>query len=142
MWCHPSSSLPAVSNPLFVSFSKTVRLGEASRRGGWDTAGKEEEGWHHTDFYLSRPADETKSPLETLLAPVPVATVGGASTLAYAPLRRGNPRRGGGSFVEPLKLVLSIILLPLVVLLLQGPDTRNEQPNIPAPLSRRVNDEI
>jgi hypothetical protein len=36
---------------------------------GVDTAG-EEEGWHHTDFYLSRPAYETETPLETLLAPV------------------------------------------------------------------------
>ena len=34
---------------------------------GVDTAGKEEEGWHHTNFYLSRPADEAETPLETLL---------------------------------------------------------------------------
>jgi hypothetical protein len=37
---------------------------------GVDTAGEEKEGWHHTDFYLSRPANETETPLETLLAPV------------------------------------------------------------------------
>jgi hypothetical protein len=37
---------------------------------GVDTAGKEEEGWHHTGFYLSRPTEEAKVPLETLLAPV------------------------------------------------------------------------
>jgi len=37
---------------------------------GVDTTGKEEERWHHTDFYLSRPANETKTPLDTLLAPV------------------------------------------------------------------------
>ena len=36
---------------------------------GVDTAGKEEEGWHHTDFYLSRPADETETPIQTLLEP-------------------------------------------------------------------------
>lgn len=36
---------------------------------GIDASGKEEEGWHHTDFYLSRPADEAETPLETLLAP-------------------------------------------------------------------------
>src|SRR5918997_1742321 len=34
---------------------------------GIDASGKEEEGWHHTDFYLSRPADEAETPLETLL---------------------------------------------------------------------------
>ena len=43
---------------------------EKLAKRGVDTAGKEEEGWHHTDFYLSRPADETEIPLETLLAPV------------------------------------------------------------------------
>jgi hypothetical protein len=37
---------------------------------GVDTAGKEEEGWHHTDFYLSRPSDEAEISLETLLEPV------------------------------------------------------------------------
>lgn len=36
---------------------------------GVDAAGKEEEGWHHTNFYLSRPADEAETPLETLLRP-------------------------------------------------------------------------
>jgi hypothetical protein len=36
---------------------------------GVDTVGKEEEGWHHTDFYLSRPADEAKAPIQTLLEP-------------------------------------------------------------------------
>jgi hypothetical protein len=34
---------------------------------GVDTAGKEEDGWHHTDFYLSRSANEAETPLETLL---------------------------------------------------------------------------
>jgi hypothetical protein len=43
---------------------------EKLAKRGVDTAGKEEEGWHHTDFYLSRPADETEIPLEKLLAPV------------------------------------------------------------------------
>ena len=37
---------------------------------GVDAAGKEEEGWHHTNFYLSRPAEEAKTPIETILAPV------------------------------------------------------------------------
>lgn len=37
---------------------------------GVDTAGKEEEGWHHTDFYLSRAAEEAKTPIETILAPI------------------------------------------------------------------------
>ena len=37
---------------------------------GVDPAGKEEEGWHHTDFYLSRPTEEAKTPIETVLAPV------------------------------------------------------------------------
>src|SRR5215210_6355418 len=32
-----------------------------------DPTGKETEGWHHADFYLSRPADEAETPLETLL---------------------------------------------------------------------------
>ena len=36
---------------------------------GVDATGKEEEGWHHTDFYLSRPADEAGLPVEKLLAP-------------------------------------------------------------------------
>jgi hypothetical protein len=36
---------------------------------GVDASGKEEEGWHHTDFYLSRPVEEAEVPLETLLAP-------------------------------------------------------------------------
>jgi hypothetical protein len=33
------------------------------------STGKETEGWHHADFYLSRPADEAETSLETLLAP-------------------------------------------------------------------------
>jgi hypothetical protein len=36
---------------------------------GIDASGKEEEGWHHTDFYLSRPADEAETPIQTLLEP-------------------------------------------------------------------------
>ena len=35
---------------------------------GVDADGKEEEGWHHTNFYLSRPADESGMPVEALLA--------------------------------------------------------------------------
>lgn len=37
---------------------------------GVETAGKEETGWYHANFYLSRPADEADVPVETLLAPV------------------------------------------------------------------------
>jgi hypothetical protein len=33
-----------------------------------DTAGKEETGWYHADFYLSRPVEDAKIPLEALLA--------------------------------------------------------------------------
>ena len=36
---------------------------------GVNTAGKEEGGWHHTDFYLSRPTDEAETPIQTLLEP-------------------------------------------------------------------------
>ena len=34
---------------------------------GVDTAGKEDTGWYHADFYLSRPAEEAKIPPEALL---------------------------------------------------------------------------
>lgn len=34
-----------------------------------DTTGKEDEGWYHADFYLSRPADEAETPVRTLLEP-------------------------------------------------------------------------
>ena len=36
---------------------------------GVDPAGKEDEGWYHADFYLSRPAGEAEKPVEELLAP-------------------------------------------------------------------------
>jgi len=36
---------------------------------GVDTTGKEDEGWYHADFYLSRPADEAETPIHTLLEP-------------------------------------------------------------------------
>jgi hypothetical protein len=39
--------------------------------------------------------------------------------------------------VEPLKLVLSIILLPLVVLLIRGTDACPKPPNVPTPLAER-----
>jgi hypothetical protein len=35
---------------------------------GVDTAGREDEGWYHAHFYLSRPIEEAVTPLETLLA--------------------------------------------------------------------------
>lgn len=35
-----------------------------------DTAGKEDTGWYHANFYLSRPVDEAEIPAEVLLAPV------------------------------------------------------------------------
>jgi hypothetical protein len=34
-----------------------------------DPAGKEDTGWYHADFYLSRPLEEAKLPLEALLTP-------------------------------------------------------------------------
>lgn len=34
---------------------------------GIDVTGKEETGWYHANFYLSRPAEEAKVPLETYL---------------------------------------------------------------------------
>lgn len=37
---------------------------------GVDPTGKEDGGWHHTDFYLSRPTGEAGEPVEELLAPV------------------------------------------------------------------------
>jgi hypothetical protein len=37
---------------------------------GVETAGKEEDGWYHANFYLSRPAWEANVPVEKLLAPV------------------------------------------------------------------------
>ena len=45
-------------------------LGELTNMGV-DPTGKEDEGWYHADFYLSRPADEAaEKPVEELLAPV------------------------------------------------------------------------
>ncbi len=43
-------------------------LGELTGMGV-DPAGKEDEGWYHADFYLSRPAKEAEKPVEELLAP-------------------------------------------------------------------------
>ena len=40
---------------------------EKLAKKGIDASGKEEEGWHHTDFYLSRPADEAETPIQALL---------------------------------------------------------------------------
>jgi hypothetical protein len=37
---------------------------------GANNAGKEEEGWHPANFYLSCPAEKSKTPTETVLAPV------------------------------------------------------------------------
>jgi hypothetical protein len=34
---------------------------------GVETTGKEDEGWYHANFYLSRPAAEAKVPVEKLL---------------------------------------------------------------------------
>ncbi|QIN79872.1 hypothetical protein GBA65_16560 [Rubrobacter marinus] len=44
-------------------------LGELAGMGV-DPAGKEDEGWYHADFYLSRPAEQAGKPVEELLAPV------------------------------------------------------------------------
>ena len=43
-------------------------LGELASMGV-DASGKEEDGWYHADFYLSRPAGEAETPVEELLAP-------------------------------------------------------------------------
>ena len=43
-------------------------LGELASMGV-DASGKEEDGWYHADFYLSRPAGEAGTPIEELLAP-------------------------------------------------------------------------
>src|SRR5215210_547815 len=43
---------------------------EELARMGIDTNGKEDTGWYHANFYLSRPVEEAHIPLETLLAPV------------------------------------------------------------------------
>src|SRR5215210_4146439 len=42
---------------------------EELARMGVDTTGKEDMGWYHADFYLSRPVEEAKIPVERLLAP-------------------------------------------------------------------------
>ena len=42
---------------------------EELARMGIDTTGKEDTGWYHADFYLSRPVEEAEIPLETLLSP-------------------------------------------------------------------------
>lgn len=36
---------------------------------GVDPTGKEDKGWYHANFYLSRPIEEAGTPIETLLAP-------------------------------------------------------------------------
>lgn len=36
---------------------------------GIDPTGKEDTGWYHADFYLSRPAYEAETPIQTLLEP-------------------------------------------------------------------------
>ena len=43
-------------------------LGELASMGV-DASGKEEDGWYHADFYLSRPAGDAETPIEELLAP-------------------------------------------------------------------------
>lgn len=43
-------------------------LGELTKMGV-DSAGKEDEGWYHANFYLSRPAGEAEKSVEELLAP-------------------------------------------------------------------------
>lgn len=42
---------------------------EELARIGVDPTGKETDGWYHANFYLSRPAEEAKVPVESLLAP-------------------------------------------------------------------------
>jgi SAM-dependent methyltransferase len=43
---------------------------EELARMGVDTTDKEDMGWYHADFYLSRPVEEAKVPVERLLTPV------------------------------------------------------------------------
>jgi SAM-dependent methyltransferase len=53
----------------FVDDEEREYVLEELAKAGVDPTGKEDTGWYHTDFYLSRPAEETETPLETLLAP-------------------------------------------------------------------------
>ena len=53
----------------FVDALEREYVLEQLAKMGVDTAGKEDEGWYHADFYLSRPADEAETPIHTLLEP-------------------------------------------------------------------------
>jgi hypothetical protein len=53
----------------FVDDEEREYVLEELAKAGVDPTGKEDTGWYHTDFYLSRPAEETETPLGTLLAP-------------------------------------------------------------------------
>lgn len=52
----------------FADDAKRGYVLEKLAKMGVDADGKEEEGWHHTNFYLSRPADESRMLVEALLA--------------------------------------------------------------------------
>ena len=52
----------------FIDGTEREYVLEELAKIGVDPTGKEDKGWYHADFYLSRPAEETKIPLERLLA--------------------------------------------------------------------------
>jgi hypothetical protein len=52
----------------FIDAAEREYVLEELAKIGVDPTGKEDNGWYHANFYLSRPAEETKIPLERLLA--------------------------------------------------------------------------
>ena len=52
----------------FLDAAEREYVLEELAKVGVNTVGKEETGWYHADFYLSRPIEEATVPLETLLA--------------------------------------------------------------------------
>jgi len=53
---------------LFIDDAEREYVLEELTKMGLNPTGKEDAGWYHANFYLSRPAQEAKIPLETLLA--------------------------------------------------------------------------
>ena len=51
----------------FTSDEEREYVLEELEKMGVETVGKEDEGWYHANFYLSRPAEEAKVPIEKLL---------------------------------------------------------------------------
>lgn len=63
----------------FASAHEQASATAAVRERGLDPEGKEEDGWFHAEFYLSRPAGDARAPAADLLADV---GRGGAATVA------------------------------------------------------------